>query len=466
MAIHRLTPRELKKIEASKPERQKLHNDGGGLYLQVGKGGGAKSWIFRYSRKRFGKPGDANMGLGAYHTISIHEAREKARVFRQQILNGFDPMEKREAEHLARKMEASKRVTFAVCAMEWLDYKASDGDRKNTTDQRKNIIHRKLIPILGDLPISVIGPEHMHLALEKDWLAKPNIAKKVLAVAYKIFERARVRKLRTGDNPADLKGDLGGLLPRQTKKKSKPQPSLPFKDIGRFVAELQAYDKARPPPRGLYASEKWVPYGAALLEFIILTGVRKQEAAGARWEEINWAEETWLCPWERLKEGRWTQKPLKVHLSKRALALLKAMQDLQSKNEIQTPLVFASNSHSTAVHSYRGINRFVAKIFKKHLAKNNIVFPKWTIHGFRGTLSSWAHEYNFRNEAIEMCLDHKPLKNQIEQLYARDAEFWPERVRLMKEWADHCGRIDTQPAKVIPIGQHKTKTKGDPNARD
>src|SRR6516165_2163318 len=113
MAIHRLTPRELNKIEAAKPTRSKLYSDGGGLYLQVGKGGGAKSWIFRYSRKRFGKSGEAHMGLGPAHTISIDEARDQARGLRQQLLKKeIDPMEARRADRITKQLEESKHVTF------------------------------------------------------------------------------------------------------------------------------------------------------------------------------------------------------------------------------------------------------------------------------------------------------------------------------------------------------------------
>ncbi|WP_240050564.1 Arm DNA-binding domain-containing protein [Pseudomonas mandelii] len=50
-----------------------MTNDGDGLYLKVGRSGGA-SWIFRY--KIAGKSRD--MGLGGSPEVSLAKAREKA----------------------------------------------------------------------------------------------------------------------------------------------------------------------------------------------------------------------------------------------------------------------------------------------------------------------------------------------------------------------------------------------------
>ena len=62
------------------------YGDGQGLYLQITKPG-TKSWLFRYERN--GR--ERWMGLGPFHTISLQEARERARKARQQLLDGRDP---------------------------------------------------------------------------------------------------------------------------------------------------------------------------------------------------------------------------------------------------------------------------------------------------------------------------------------------------------------------------------------
>jgi len=45
-------------------------------------------------------------------------------------------------------------------------------------------------------------------------------------------------------------------------------------------------------------------------EFLILTAARTSEVLGARWEEIDRAEQTWTIPAERIKAGREHRVPL------------------------------------------------------------------------------------------------------------------------------------------------------------
>ncbi|MGP1678890.1 MAG: Arm DNA-binding domain-containing protein, partial [Burkholderiales bacterium] len=59
--------------------------DGGGLYLQIAKGG-SKSWIFRYTLK--GKTRE--MGLGSLNAVTLAQARDKARELRFVRTQGLD----------------------------------------------------------------------------------------------------------------------------------------------------------------------------------------------------------------------------------------------------------------------------------------------------------------------------------------------------------------------------------------
>ena len=87
--------RELGKLTAmavSRAKKRGYYGDGGGLYLQVSSGG-SKSWVFRF---RDG-PRAREMGLGPIHTVSLADARERARECRRQRLDGADPIEARHA---------------------------------------------------------------------------------------------------------------------------------------------------------------------------------------------------------------------------------------------------------------------------------------------------------------------------------------------------------------------------------
>lgn len=77
-----------------------MTNDGDGLYLKVGRFGGA-SWIFRY--KIVGKSRD--MGLGRSPEVSLAEAREKAAEVRKLSKSGVDPLTRRDEELERQRQE-------------------------------------------------------------------------------------------------------------------------------------------------------------------------------------------------------------------------------------------------------------------------------------------------------------------------------------------------------------------------
>jgi len=83
--------REANKLSPIKVARVKMkgrYGDGQGLWLQVSEQG-QKAWLFRYMLNGRAR----EMGLGALHTVSLQEARARARQARQVLLDGFDPID-------------------------------------------------------------------------------------------------------------------------------------------------------------------------------------------------------------------------------------------------------------------------------------------------------------------------------------------------------------------------------------
>ena len=95
------TVEKLTALAVSKAKSPGYFGDGAGLYLQVSKTG-TKSWIFRYTRERKQR----EMGLGAVHTVTLAEARGKARDCRALLLEGKDPLDTRAADKLTDALTA------------------------------------------------------------------------------------------------------------------------------------------------------------------------------------------------------------------------------------------------------------------------------------------------------------------------------------------------------------------------
>ena len=101
----------LNSLAVARAKRPGLYPDGGNLYLQVGPSG-SKSWLFRFTLNGRARA----MGLGALSDISLAEARSLAGVCRRQLHEGIDPIEARNAQRAAAKLDAARSMTFQQCA--------------------------------------------------------------------------------------------------------------------------------------------------------------------------------------------------------------------------------------------------------------------------------------------------------------------------------------------------------------
>src|SRR5262249_38261434 len=122
------------------------HGDGKGLYLQCtasADGSINRSWVYRYragDRERY-------MGLGPIGDVSLAEAREKAAAARKLRLEGIDPIEARNSQRTAARLEAAKAMTFGACVeaylqtheVSWRNVKHREQWRMTLTDYCKTI---------------------------------------------------------------------------------------------------------------------------------------------------------------------------------------------------------------------------------------------------------------------------------------------------------------------------------------
>src|SRR4029078_1946372 len=115
--------REANKLSPIKVARVKTkgrYGDGQGLWLQVSEQG-QKAGLFRYMLNGRARP----MGLGGLHTVSLQEARTRARQARQVLLDGFDPIDVKHEARMAARRERARGGTF--------EQRATDEDISSST---------------------------------------------------------------------------------------------------------------------------------------------------------------------------------------------------------------------------------------------------------------------------------------------------------------------------------------------
>jgi integrase len=396
-----------------------MHADGDGLYLQVtaSKDGGLnRSWILKYPIA--GKTRE--MGLGPLHRVSLAQARKKRDKAREAIDDGLDPIEARRQKKAQAALEAAKSVSFWQATETYLtsDKAKAWGNPKHAAEVRRSLtVYVK--PIVGNLPVAAVDTSLVLRVLEQEiegddgelgtfWSLKTQTADRVRNRIEKILDAAKLRGLRTGDNPARWRGHLEASLTKVSATKN--HNALPFADLPAFMATLRSYPNVE----------------ARALEFLILNANRTNEVLGAKWSEINRATKVWTVPAERMKGTAADRRPHEIPLSERALELLNEMEARRAANP-DSAFVFPGRArarlHATALYSF----------LLYQMKRGDI-----SVHGFRATFKTWAGETTaFPLELIEASLAHK-IAGDVEAAYRRGS-FLDKRRRLMALWTDYCG---------------------------
>jgi integrase len=279
-----------------------MHADGGGLYLQVTESG-ARTWIYRFMLNGRAR----EMGLGPLHTVSLAEARDRARECRKLRLEGIDPIEARNAKKAEARIAAATAMTFRESAERYIAAHKAGWKNPKHAAQWPSTLTSYVYPIFGDLPVQAIDTGLVMKALEPIWTEKPETASRVRGRIESVLDWATARGFRKGENPARWRGHLENLLPKKSKvQRVEHHPALPYDEMGDFMAALRSQE-------GI---------GARAFEFLILTAARTGEVIGARWEEFDLGQKVWTVPAERMKGG----KEHRVPLSGPALAIIEEMQ--------------------------------------------------------------------------------------------------------------------------------------------
>jgi integrase len=407
----------LKPLQVTKSKDPGMYGDGGGLYLQIARGG-SKSWIFRYRFKghtsKAGKPLAREMGLGSVDTFTLAEARERARLQRQLLADGIDPIEARKRQEMSAALAKAQEVAFQDCAKEYIKAHRSGWKNEKHAEQWTATLETWVHPIIGKLPVGGITTDLVMKVLEQPvgagsdaptfWTARTETASRVRGRIEVILDWARARKLREGENPARWKGLLDKLLPAKAQVAPvEHHKALPYADLPRFMTELRRRDSL----------------SARALEFTILNAVRTSDTIGAARAEIDREEGIWTVPAARLKGKRGARKrDHVVPLADRALEILDGRH--------QGRFLFA----------YAG-GEPLSNMAMLELLQGMGFGEDLTVHGFRSTFKDWCSEQTaYPNEMSEMALAHT-VSDKVEAAYRR-GDMREKRRRLMADWADYC----------------------------
>ena len=400
-----LTNSFVKNVKLSGSKTGKKYADGQSMYLYVTDVGKYWRMSYRFEGKQ------KTLALGVYPVVSLAKARARRDKAREQLADEIDPSTAKREEKQAKADAAAH--SFELVAREWLG-KTAATRRPNTQNKITSWLEKDVIPFIGKMPISAIGPRDVLAALKKmEARGALESAQRVKQVTGQVFRYAVAIGAAERDITQDLKGSLAKATPSHFAAITEP------KKLGELLRSIHDYNGH--------------PYTVAALKLSPLVFVRPGELRTMEWREINFDASEWRIPGSKMK----MKTDHIVPLSTQSLALLKEMQPATGHGIYVFPSLRTgerSMSENTVNAALRGMG--YAK--EVHSA-----------HGFRATARTIMDEVlEERVDLIEHQLAHA-VKDVNGRAYNRTAHL-PARREMMQRWADYLDKLRTG-ATVIQL---------------
>ena len=151
--------------------------------------------------------------------------------------------------------------------------------------------------------------------------------------------------------------------------------------------------------------------------------VRPGELRHAEWSEIDWKEQLWRIPKEKMK----MRTPHLVPLSDQVLAVLESLKEYTGLSRY----LFPGQRGNGRPMSDMAINAAL-----RYLGYSG---DDITGHGFRSMASTILNEKGYNRDWIERQLAHTEHDN-VRAAY-NYAEYLPERRKMMQDWANYLDSL-------------------------
>jgi integrase len=345
------------------------------VFIVLYRTGGAGSKLRKYT-------------IGPYGRVTLHQARVAAQKVFAAKLEGRDPVaEKRE----------SKRRAVADLVEDLLEtFIAQRLSQNRSAAETSRLLRREIGKPWAGRSIHTIGKrdvvEVVSTIVQR---GAPGAANKTLK-SLKTFLRWCVGQAVLDQSPAE-------------------DVPLPMKEVARdrVLSDIELCQVI------LAARKIGGPYGA-IVEFLALTGQRREEVACLHWEELDLAQRIWTIPKLRTKNA----KVHIVHLSSQALGVLKHADQ-------RGPLVFTllgTKPFQDFTHAKRRLDQLSG-------------VTGWRLHDLRRTCVSGMARLGIAPHVADKILNHQAgTISGVAAVYQRH-EFLSERRQALDLWGAHVGAI-------------------------
>ena len=345
--------------------------------------GGTKSFVLVY---RF-QGRSRRMTLGRCGILGLADARQLALQALRAVLLGQDPgAEKLKARRIPPIQQFDRFVDHFLASYARL--------KNKTAGESERLLRREFVTCWRNRPIAGISKHDVLQVLDR-LVAQGNhtTANRAFGALRRLFNWAIERGLIEQSPCAGLR--------------------MPTKEIPRDRvlrdAELNA----------VWHSLEAIGYAyGPFAQLLLLTGQRKGEVAGLRWQEIDFAQRLWTLPAPRNKSGRAHVLPLTD----------KVIEILTGLPRLHPELVFPARTRRGQSMIFRG--------GKKNSTSRSAV-TGWRLHDLRRTAATGMARAGVAPHVVERVLNHsKGIVSGVAAVYNRFG-YLPEMRAALEAWERH-----------------------------
>lgn len=387
-----------------------------GLALRIGYGGKRTYTVTTRINGR-----QVRRRVGTTDTLTLAEAREKARDILRDAAMGIDSHSKRAKERnfLLEQQQTARADagTFRAVAEAWLnDTRKRGGANLRSKRGTELRLEKHVFPKLGALPITEITRADVSALVGTIAHKHPIAANRVLADVRRVFSWA-VRNDRLDTSPA-----MGVDPPGEEKSRER------VLNDGEIALLWRGFD------------ELGHPHGS-VFKLLLLTGARRNEVARMRWAELD--NGNWVLPSGRAKNNREHFWPL----STTARAILEATPRIDGSEYVFPSRRTVDRPVSNWGWVKERLDKIVAEIAAKEAGEavdtDKHGLDHWRIHDLRRTIVTQMNEaLEIEPHIIEAVVGHVSgsAKSGIAGVYNR-AAYLEQRKNALERWAQHVKGI-------------------------
>jgi integrase len=376
-----------------------------GLGIRVSPGG-TKAFVLCYRVARRNR----RLALGRYPTMSLSEARERAREGLGQVARGIDPANEKS---LARDTYQSS--LFPTVLDDFIENYAKRKTRSWRETDR--ILHQEFVAVWRKLPITQITRHTMNSVL--DAIVKrgtPSAANHAFAAIRRFF------------NWCVERGHLDH------------SPCIGMKAPSKVVSRDRVLKDEELAAIWLAAEKMGWPFGS-LVQLLILTGQRRNEISGLCWQHLDLDQGLWTQPAEGNKSARVHVVPLSPLAS----------QIIRSLPRVHDKFVFPARGKDNPIS---GFSKWKRKLDELSGVRN------WTLHDLRRTAATGMAALSVPPHIVELVLNHQSgTLGGIAGIYNR-FQYLEERRQALERWSEHLDAVIRKAHRPTETPIHAADGKG------